>query len=64
MTPSTKDFLKAQESNTRLQTLRVIGDAEAPSIIERAVFAGHLAAREFGEAPVEETPFKIERVKW
>ena len=56
--------LKAQETGMRLQTLRVIGDAEAPSIIERAVFAGHLAAREFAEMPVEETPFKIERVGW
>jgi dimethylamine/trimethylamine dehydrogenase len=45
----------------RLQSLRLIGDAEAPNIIAQAVFSGHLAAREFDEVPVEETPFKIER---
>jgi len=44
-----------------LKSLRVIGDADAPHIIERAVFAGHLAAREFDETAVEETPFKVER---
>lgn len=44
-----------------LQSLRVIGDAEAPGIIAQAVFSGHLAAREFDEEPVEGTPFKIER---
>jgi dimethylamine/trimethylamine dehydrogenase len=43
-------------------TLRLIGDAEAPNIIAQAVFSGHLAAREFDEAPVEGTPFRIERV--
>jgi dimethylamine/trimethylamine dehydrogenase len=46
----------------KLSTLRVIGDAEAPNIIAQAVFSGHLAAREFDEAPVEGTPFRIERV--
>jgi dimethylamine/trimethylamine dehydrogenase len=45
----------------RLQSLRLIGDAEAPNIIAQAVFSGHLAAREFDEQPVEGTPFKIER---
>jgi dimethylamine/trimethylamine dehydrogenase len=43
--------------------VRVIGDAEAPNIIAQAVFAGHLAAREFDEEKVEGTPFKVERVK-
>jgi dimethylamine/trimethylamine dehydrogenase len=32
-----------------IQSLRIIGDAEAPNIIAQAVFAGHLAAREFDE---------------
>ena len=41
--------------------LRIIGDAEAPNIIAQAVFAGHLAAREFDEEKVEGTPFKVER---
>jgi dimethylamine/trimethylamine dehydrogenase len=45
----------------QLRSLRLIGDAEAPHIIAQAVFAGHLAAREFEECPVEETPFRVER---
>ncbi len=45
-----------------LQSLRVIGDAAAPHLIAQAVYAGHLAAREFDEAPIEGTPFQIERV--
>ncbi|MCP5094513.1 MAG: FAD-dependent oxidoreductase, partial [Chloroflexi bacterium] len=53
--------LKAETAVSQLNSLRVIGDAEAPNIIERAVFAGHLAAREFDEAPVNGTPFRIER---
>lgn len=44
-----------------IQSLRIIGDAEAPNIIAQAVFAGHLAAREFDEEQVEGTPFKMER---
>jgi dimethylamine/trimethylamine dehydrogenase len=44
-----------------IQSLRIIGDAEAPNIIAQAVFAGHLAAREFDEEKVEGTPFRIER---
>ena len=46
----------------RLHTLRIIGDAEAPNLIAQAVFAGHRAAREFGETPMEGTPFKVERI--
>jgi dimethylamine/trimethylamine dehydrogenase len=42
--------------------LRIIGDAEAPNLIAQAVFAGHLAARQFGELPVEGTPFRVERI--
>jgi dimethylamine/trimethylamine dehydrogenase len=42
--------------------LRIIGDAEAPNIIAQAVFAGHLAAREFDGESFEGTPFKVERV--
>ncbi len=45
----------------KLQSLRLIGDAEAPNIIAQAVFSGHLAATEFDEEPIEGTPFKIER---
>jgi len=45
-----------------IQSLRIIGDAEAPNIIAQAVFAGHLAAREFDEDKVEGTPFKVERM--
>ena len=46
----------------RLDSLKVIGDAEAPGIIAQAVFAGHLAAREFDEEKMDGTPFKVERV--
>jgi len=46
----------------RINSLRIIGDAEAPNIIAQAVFAGHLAAREFDEEKVEGTPFKVERI--
>ena len=46
-----------------IQSLRIIGDAEAPNIIAQAVFAGHLAARELDEEKVEGTPFKVERIK-
>jgi dimethylamine/trimethylamine dehydrogenase len=45
-----------------IQSLRIIGDAEAPSIIAQAVFAGHLAAREFDDEKIEGTPFKVERI--
>jgi dimethylamine/trimethylamine dehydrogenase len=47
----------------RLMSLRVIGDAEAPGLIAQAVFSGHLAAREFGEAAADSTPFAVERVE-
>jgi dimethylamine/trimethylamine dehydrogenase len=46
----------------KLDTLRLIGDAEAPNIIAQAVFSGHLAAREFDEERIEGTPFKVERI--
>jgi dimethylamine/trimethylamine dehydrogenase len=54
--------LKPALDEGKLQSLKIIGDAEAPNIIAQAVFAGHLAAREFDEEPVEETPFKVERM--
>ena len=45
-----------------LDSLRLIGDAEAPGTIAQAVFAGHLAAREFDETPNPDvTPFRVER---
>jgi len=54
--------LKLALHERKIQSLRIIGDAEAPNIIAQAVFAGHLAAREFDEEKVEGTPFKVERV--
>ncbi|MBE7551763.1 MAG: FAD-dependent oxidoreductase [Anaerolineales bacterium] len=54
--------LKPALAEGKLQSLRVIGDAEAPNIIAQAVFAGHLVAREFDEAPSDDTPFRVERV--
>jgi dimethylamine/trimethylamine dehydrogenase len=55
--------LKPALEEGRLQSLRPIGDAEAPNIIAQAVFSGHLAAREFDEERIEGTPFKVERIK-
>lgn len=54
---------RGYSTNGHIRSLRIIGDAEAPNIIAQAVFAGHLAAREFDEEQVEGTPFKVERVK-
>jgi dimethylamine/trimethylamine dehydrogenase len=55
--------LKTALDKGKISSFRVIGDAEAPNIIAQAVFAGHLAAREFDEEKVEGTPFKVEMVK-
>ncbi|MBK9924931.1 MAG: FAD-dependent oxidoreductase [Anaerolineales bacterium] len=54
--------LKPAVDDGKIQSLRVIGDAEAPNIIAQAVFAGHLAAREFDETFIDGTPFKVERI--
>ena len=54
--------LKPALDEGKINSLRVIGDAEAPNIIAQAVFSGHLAAREFDEEKVEGTPFKVERL--
>ena len=54
--------LKPALDEGKIKSLRIIGDAEAPNIIAQAVFAGHLAAREFDEEKTEGTPFKVERV--
>jgi len=53
--------LKPAFEEGKINSLRIIGDAEAPNIIAQAVFSGHLAAREFEEEKVEGTPFKVER---
>src|SRR5688572_30583046 len=55
--------LKPALDEGKINSLRIIGDAEAPNIIAQAVFAGHLAAREFDGTPVEGTPFKVERIR-
>jgi dimethylamine/trimethylamine dehydrogenase len=60
---SSYQSLKPAFDEDRLQSLKIIGDAEAPNIIAQAVFSGHLAAREFDEEPVAGTPFKVERIK-
>ena len=54
--------LKPALEEGKLESLRVIGDAEAPNIIAQAVFSGHLAAREFDEQKIEGIPFKVERI--
>ena len=55
--------LKPALDEGKINSLRVIGDAEAPNIIAQAVFSGHLAAREFEEEKIEGTPFKMERIQ-
>jgi len=54
--------LRGTQRERGIHSLRIIGDAEAPNIIAQAVFAGHLAAREFEEEKVAGTPFKMERI--
>jgi dimethylamine/trimethylamine dehydrogenase len=54
--------LQSALTEGRLRSLRIIGDAEAPAPIAQAVFAGHLAAREFDEPAAAGTPFRVERV--
>lgn len=55
--------LRPALADGRLRSLRVIGDAEAPNIIAQAVFAGHLAAREFAETGAADgVGFRVERV--
>ena len=57
--------LKPALAEGKLKSLRLIGDAEAPNIIAQAIFNGHLAAREFDEMiNPDETPFKVERIKF
>ena len=56
------ELLPALETG-QLNSLLLIGDAQAPNIIAQAVFSGHLAAREFDEERTEGTPFKLERIK-
>jgi dimethylamine/trimethylamine dehydrogenase len=53
--------LRPLKEDGRLQSLRGIGDADAPGIIAQAVFAGHLAARELGASSAGDTPFRVER---
>ena len=56
------DALLPALADGRLDSLRLIGDADAPHLIAQAVFAGHLAAREFGEeVDVDAVPFRRER---
>jgi dimethylamine/trimethylamine dehydrogenase len=54
--------LRPALADGRLNSIRLIGDAEAPNIIAQAVFSGHLAACEFDERiNPDETPFQRER---
>ena len=52
--------LKPALADGSLASLRLIGDAEAPHIIAQAVYAGHLAARQFDEPAETGTPFRRE----
>ena len=60
--PQARGYSTNAVQRETIQSLRIIGDAEAPNIIAQAVSAGHLAAREFDEEKAEGTPFKVERV--
>ena len=56
------DLLPALDDG-RLDSLRLVGDADAPHLIAQAVFSGHLAAREFGEdVDPDAVPFRRERL--
>jgi len=56
------ELLPALQSG-QLESLKLIGDAEAPNIIAQAVHSGHRAARTFeNPEPLDETPFKVEGV--
>jgi dimethylamine/trimethylamine dehydrogenase len=56
--------LKPGFAKGKLESLRVIGDAEAPHLIAQAVFSGHLAGREFDSRITSDTPFRIERTNF
>jgi dimethylamine/trimethylamine dehydrogenase len=49
---------EADWSAAGLQSLRCIGDAEAPGLIAHAVYAGHRYARELEEPAAGDVPFK------
>jgi dimethylamine/trimethylamine dehydrogenase len=54
---------KAARNEAGILTLKNIGDADVPGAIVHAVYAGHKAAREFGEAiDPDQFPFKRELV--
>jgi dimethylamine/trimethylamine dehydrogenase len=56
------DDLSVALGEGRLDSLRLVGDADAPGLIAQAVFAGHLAAREFGvDVDRDTVPFRRER---
>jgi hypothetical protein len=60
--PRGQAAMRAVKAEGKLDSLRLIGDAEAPNIIAQAVYSGHLAAREFDETiNPDETPFQRER---
>jgi dimethylamine/trimethylamine dehydrogenase len=59
---SLHDALSPALADGRLDSLRLVGDADAPGLIAHAVFAGHLAAREFGDVVDPDiVPFRRER---
>ena len=48
--------------NNGIKSIRVIGDANAPSTIAAAVYAGHRYARELDAGPCDEVPYRRERI--
>jgi dimethylamine/trimethylamine dehydrogenase len=58
------DDLKSSVESGAISFLRSIGDCEAPGTIAHAVYAGHLAAREFEELiDPDVIPFRVERTE-
>lgn len=55
--PNDALFNALQPHAESFETLRIIGDAEAPGLIAHAIYGGHRAARELG-APIPEMPFR------
>ena len=51
---------RASGPTAGIRSVTAIGDCLAPSTIAAAVFAGHRYARELGEPPVGDVPFRRE----
>ncbi len=55
--------LKPSQKDGKINTLKVIGDAEAPHLIVQAVFSGYQTACAMEEKTSDDTPFRVERTE-